>query len=60
MEYLVGITLALFFCAAAAGLGMDRERAFYPAVLIAVAQRLRAGNRAERIVRAGDHFRRER
>ena len=37
MEYLVGITLALFFCAAAAGLGMDRERAFYPAVLIAVA-----------------------
>lgn len=37
MEYLVGITLALFFCVAAAGLGMDRERAFYPAVLIAVA-----------------------
>jgi hypothetical protein len=37
MEYIVGITLALFFCAAAAGLGMDRERAFYPAVLIAVA-----------------------
>jgi hypothetical protein len=37
MEYLVGITLALFFCAAAAGLGMDRERAFYPAVIIAVA-----------------------
>jgi len=37
MEYLVGITLALFFCTAAAGLGMDRERAFYPAVLIAVA-----------------------
>ncbi len=37
MEYIVGITLALFFCAAAAGLGMDRERVFYPAVLIAVA-----------------------
>ena len=37
MEYLVGITLALFFCAAAARLGIDRERAFYPAVLIAVA-----------------------
>lgn len=37
MEYLVGFTLALFFCAAAAGLGIDRERAFYPAVLIAVA-----------------------
>jgi len=37
MEYLVGITLALFFCAAAAGLGLDRERAFYPAVVMAVA-----------------------
>lgn len=37
MEYIVGITLALFFCAAAAGLGMDRERVFYPAVVIAVA-----------------------
>lgn len=36
MEYLVGITLALFFCAAAARLGMDRERVFYPAVAIAV------------------------
>lgn len=37
MEYLIGMTLALSFCAAAAGLGMDRERVFYPAVLIAVA-----------------------
>ena len=37
MEYIVGITLALFFCAAAAGLGMDRDRAFYPAVTMAVA-----------------------
>ena len=37
MEYIVGVTLALFFCAAAAGLGMDRERVFYPAVAIAVA-----------------------
>jgi hypothetical protein len=37
MEFLVGIVLALFFCAAAAVLGMDRERSFYPAVLIAVA-----------------------
>ena len=37
MEYIVGITLALFFCAATAGLGMDRERVFYPAVAIAVA-----------------------
>jgi hypothetical protein len=37
MEYIVGITLALFFCAAAAALGLDRERAFYPAVVMAVA-----------------------
>jgi len=37
MEYIVGVTLALLFCGAAAGLGMDRERVFYPAVLIAVA-----------------------
>jgi hypothetical protein len=37
METIVGITLALFFCAAAAGLGLDRERAFYPAVVMAVA-----------------------
>ena len=36
MEYIVGITLALIFCGAAAGLGMDRERVFYPAVAIAV------------------------
>jgi hypothetical protein len=36
MEYIVGITLALLFCGAAAGLGMDRERVFYPAVAIAV------------------------
>src|SRR5574340_1163224 len=37
MEYIVGITLALFFCAAASALGMDRDRAFYPAVTIDVA-----------------------
>ena len=37
MEYIVGITLAVFFCAAAAALGMDRERVFYPAVVMAVA-----------------------
>ncbi len=37
MEYIVGTALALLFCAAAAGLGMDRDRAFYPAVAIAVA-----------------------
>jgi hypothetical protein len=37
MEYIVGFTLALLFCSAAMGLGMDRERAFYPAVVMAVA-----------------------
>ena len=37
MEVIVGFTLALLFCAAAAGLGLDRERAFYPAVVMAVA-----------------------
>ena len=37
MEYIVGITLALLLCGAAAWLGMDRERVFYPAVAIAVA-----------------------
>jgi hypothetical protein len=37
MEYIVGITLALLFCGAAAWLGMDRERVFYPAVAMAVA-----------------------
>jgi hypothetical protein len=37
MAYIVGITLALLFCGAAAGLGMDRERMFCPAVVMAVA-----------------------
>jgi hypothetical protein len=37
MEYIVGFSLALFFCGAAAVLGMDRERVFYPAVVMAVA-----------------------
>lgn len=37
MEYLVGLTLALAFCAAAAAMGMDRERVFYPAVVMTVA-----------------------
>ncbi len=36
MEYIVGIILALLFCGAATGLGMDRERVFYPAVAIGV------------------------
>ena len=37
MEYIVGITLALLICGAAAWLGMDHERVFYPAVVMAVA-----------------------
>lgn len=37
MEYIVGASLALVFCTAAAVLGMDRERVFYPAVTMAVA-----------------------
>ena len=37
MNIIVGITLALVFCAAASALGMDRERVFYPAVTMAVA-----------------------
>jgi hypothetical protein len=37
MEYIVGIPLALLFCGAAAWLGMDRERVFYAAVVMAVA-----------------------
>ena len=37
MEITVGFFLALVFCGAAAGLGMDRERVFYPAVVMAVA-----------------------
>jgi hypothetical protein len=37
MEFIVGIALALLVCGAAAVLGMDRDRVFYPAVLIATA-----------------------
>jgi hypothetical protein len=37
MEYIVGAILALLFCGAAAWLGMDCERVFYPAVVMAVA-----------------------
>jgi hypothetical protein len=37
MEYIVGFILALLVCGGAAGLGMDRERVFYPAVVMAVA-----------------------
>ena len=34
MEFIVGITIALFIGGAAAALGMDRDRVFYPAVLM--------------------------
>jgi hypothetical protein len=37
MEYIVGVALALFVCGAASLLGMDRDRVFYPTVLIVVA-----------------------
>lgn len=39
MEYIVGIALALalFACGAASLLGMDRERVFYPTILIVIA-----------------------
>lgn len=37
MEYIVGVALALFVCGAAWLLGMDRDRVFYPTVLIVVA-----------------------
>jgi len=37
MEYLIGVALALFVCGAAWWLGMDRERVFYPTILIVIA-----------------------
>lgn len=37
MEFIVGVALALFVCFAAWLLGMDRDRVFYPTVLIVVA-----------------------
>ena len=37
MEYIVGAALALFVCGAASLLGMDRDRVFYPTVLIVIA-----------------------
>jgi hypothetical protein len=37
MEYLIGLGLALVVCAFAALAGFDRERVFYPTVLIVVA-----------------------
>jgi len=37
MEYIVGVALALFVCGAALLLRMDRDRVFYPTVLIVIA-----------------------
>lgn len=37
MEFTVGIILALLLCGAASWLRMDRDRVFYPAMLIVVA-----------------------
>ena len=37
MEYAIGTALALTVTASATALGLDRERVFYPAVMIAVA-----------------------
>jgi len=37
MEFIVGIALALLVCGAAALLGMDRDRVFYPTILIVIA-----------------------
>lgn len=37
MEYLVGVGVAVFLCAFAVLAGFDRDRAFYPTVLMAVA-----------------------
>ena len=37
MEYLIGLALALAVAGAAAVIGFDRDRAFYPTVLIVIA-----------------------
>jgi hypothetical protein len=37
MEYAIGLALALFVSGSATALGFDRERVFYPAILIVVA-----------------------
>jgi hypothetical protein len=37
MEFIVGVALAVVICGAASLLGMDRDRAFYPTMLMAVA-----------------------
>ena len=37
MEIIIGIALALLVCGAASLLGMDRDRVFYPTILIVIA-----------------------
>ena len=37
MEFIVGMALALLVCGAASWLGMDRDRVFYPLILIVIA-----------------------
>ena len=37
MEYLIGLALSLAVAGAAAAIGFDRERAFYPTLLIVIA-----------------------
>ena len=37
MEYVIGIVLALAVTGSATAIGFDRERVFYPAVLIVIA-----------------------
>jgi hypothetical protein len=39
MEYVIGVILTLAVAAFAAVIGFDRERAFYPTVLIGAMQR---------------------
>jgi hypothetical protein len=37
MEYLIGLILSLAVAGSAVAIGFDRERAFYPTVLIVIA-----------------------
>lgn len=37
MEFFVGVALALGVCGAASWLGMDRERVFYPTMMVTIA-----------------------
>ena len=37
MEYLIGLILALAVAGSATAIGLDRERAFYPTVLMVIA-----------------------